>query len=113
MPACRKRSRAIEDSDVIEPKEATLKDVGSIRIFAIDPPREIQKQFVKDFFQKATVGGASHATLNFVHAPCRPCVNGRIHIAERPFVSGKLAVRMHVPLTKQENELFFGEIGVN
>src|SRR2546421_12051265 len=42
MAASRERRRAIEDADVIEAQEPALKDVRAFRIFAIDPPSEIE-----------------------------------------------------------------------
>ncbi len=37
----------------------------------------------------------------------------RIDVAERPFVGRQLAVGMHVPLARHQQELFFGEVGVD
>ena len=36
-----------------------------------------------------------------------------IDVAERPFVRGKLAVGMHVPLARQQHELLFGETRIH
>src|SRR5258708_4306581 len=44
------RRGAVEDSDIIETKKAALENVGAIGIFAIDPPGEVEKQLVKNFF---------------------------------------------------------------
>ena len=40
-------------------------------------------------------------------------MDGRIHVAERPFVGGQLPVRVHVPLARQQQQLLLGEIGVD
>ncbi|MCX5737398.1 MAG: hypothetical protein NTZ61_02685, partial [Proteobacteria bacterium] len=34
-----------------------------------------------------------------------PSMDGRVHIAERPLVGGNLAVRVHVPLAAQQQQL--------
>ena len=113
MPARRERRRAIEYSDVVETEKTALEDVGAIRIFAVDPPSEVEKQFVKDFFKECAVADATDSAFNFVDAPGGPGVNGRIDVAKSPFVGGKLAVRMHVPFAKQKNKLLFREIGID
>src|SRR5438876_4564025 len=107
------RRGAVEDSDVVETKKAALENVGALRIFAIDPPGEVEKQLVKNLFEEGAIADTAHATFNFVNAPGRPGVNGGIYVAESPFVSGKLAVRMHVPFAKEKDELLFGEIGID
>ena len=40
-------------------------------------------------------------------------MNGRVDIAEIPFISGDLSVRFHVPFPGEEVELLFGESGVD
>ena len=44
--------------------------------------------------------------------PASPCVSGRVDIAEGPFVSRNLPIRMHVPFAKKQYELFLGEVGI-
>ena len=86
MPAGGKWGGTIKDSDVVEAEEAALEDVGAVRILAIDPPGEIQKELVKNSFEERAVGDAPDAALDFVNAPGGPGMNGRIHVAESPFV---------------------------
>src|SRR5580692_5990139 len=113
MSTSGERSRAIKNSDIVETEKTTLKNVHPVGVFAIYPPREIEKQLVEDFFEKAAVGHASHAPLDLVNAPGSPRMNGRIHIAKSPFVSRQLPVRMHVPLAEKKNELVLRKIGID
>ena len=43
----------------------------------------------------------------------RPGVHGRVDVAERPLVGGQLAVRVHVPLAAQQDQLRLRELGVD
>src|SRR5262245_6504108 len=40
-------------------------------------------------------------------------MDGRVDVAERPLVGGQLAVRVHVPFAKEQDELALGEFGVD
>ncbi len=51
----RQRLAAIEDADVVEPKESAGKDVLATRVFAIDPPGEIDQQLLKGAGQEHLV----------------------------------------------------------
>ena len=68
---------------------------------------------MKNAFEKLAVTDTASLLFNLVDAPRRPRMHWRIYIAKGPFVSGKLAVRVHVPLTQQEYELLFGKLGIN
>ena len=41
--------------------------------------------------------------VHLINAPGRPGMHRRIHVAERPLVGRKLAVRMHVPFAREES----------
>src|SRR5215470_6633249 len=56
MPARWQWSAAIKNTNVIEPKESAREYVASFRIFAIEPPIEIQIQPLKRPLEKAQVG---------------------------------------------------------
>ena len=43
----------------------------------------------------------------------RPRVHRRVDVAERPLVGGQLAVRVHVPLAAQQDQLVLGELGID
>src|SRR5207237_3593908 len=86
---------AVEYADIVQPKEAALKDVHALSIFAVYPPGEIQHQLMKDTLQEGAIALALTLLVNFVDAPCRPGMNWRIHIAECPFIGWNLAVWMH------------------
>ena len=103
VAARRERRGAIEDADIIQAQETALKNIRAFRIFAIDPPSEVEKQFVKNFFKEGAIADATDAAFNFVNAPGGPGVDGRIYVTEGPFVRGELAVRMHVPFAEKKN----------
>src|SRR5262249_44372060 len=106
-------SAAIKNTDVIKAEEAALEDVAALRILAIHPPGEVEHQFVEDALQEGEIAAvAALFAVDLENAPGRPGVDRRIDVAERPFVSGKLAVRMHVPFAREQEELDLGEFGV-
>src|SRR5215469_7298099 len=112
MSAGGKGCRTVENTDVVEAQEAPLENVGAVRIFAIDPPGEIEQLLVKDSFEKGAVGSAADAPLDFVNAPGGPGMHGRIYVAESPFVGGQLPVGMHIPFAEEKNELLLGEVRI-
>ena len=117
--AGRQRLAAVEHADVVQAEKAALKNVPALRVLAVDPPGEIQQQLVKDAFEKCQVAGivgiflAALFAVHLEHAPRRPGVDRRVHVAERPFVGGQLAVRMHVPFAREQHELVLGKLGVH
>ena len=58
-----RRSAAVrlrsEDADVVEPQETALEDVSPGAILAVDPPGEIEEQFLEAAFQPVLVPLAS------------------------------------------------------
>ena len=96
-----------------------MKNISSLRVLAVHPPGEIQKQFVEDAFEKFQVALvvfvrlAADFPIHLKHAPRRPRVDGRVHVAERPFIGGQLAVRVHEPFAREQIELPLGELRVH
>ena len=82
-------------------------------------PGEVQHQFVEDALEEIEVPVAGIGVcilaraIHLEDAPGRPSVDGRIHIAESPLVGGKLAIGMHIPFPRHEQELRLGEFGVD
>src|SRR5690242_21272322 len=113
MSARGKRGGTVENSDIVEPEETALEDVRAVGVLAIHPPGEVQKQLMKDFFEESAVGDATNAALDFVNTPRGPGMHGRIYVAESPFIRRQLPVGVHVPFAEQENELLFGEVGID
>jgi hypothetical protein len=68
---------------------------------------------VKDPLEKDSIADAATFLLDLVHAPGGPGVHGRVDVPESPFVRGKLAVGVHVPLAAQEHQLLFGELRIH
>ncbi len=50
---------------------------------------------------------------DLVHAVGGPGMHGRIHVAQLPLVGGNLAVRVHVPLAQQQDELVLRELRID
>src|SRR5215469_11043535 len=42
------RSAAVKHTDIVESEESALKHVAALGILAVDPPSEVEQQFVKD-----------------------------------------------------------------
>ncbi len=43
---------AVEDTDVVQSQEAAFKDVIPLGVFAVDPPGEVEHQFLEDALQE-------------------------------------------------------------
>ena len=111
--AGRQRRAAVEDADVVEPEEAAFEDVRALGVLPVHPPGEVQHQFLEYALEEEPVTDATAFLLDLVDTPCGPRVHRRVHVAQRPLVRWKLAVRMHVPLAQEQHELFLGELGVD
>src|SRR5258705_2655466 len=107
------RSAAIENSDIIQTKKASLKDVHPISILAIDPPRKIQKKFLEDALKKNRITNAALLLVDLVNAPGGPGMHGRVHITKRPLICRQLSIRMHVPLAGHQHELFLRKLRID
>src|SRR5262245_1262585 len=60
------RCAAVEDADIVETEEATLKNISALSVFAIHPPGEVEQEFLEDAFQKHSVTFAATLFFNFV-----------------------------------------------
>jgi hypothetical protein len=81
------RFGTVEDADIVETQESALEDVMPLHVLAIDPPGEIEQQFMEHPFQKRQVADAAILfAVGLIHFPGRPGVDRRIHVAEIPFV---------------------------
>ena len=109
----RERRAAVEDANVVEPQEAALEYVHAFRVLAVYPPGEVEHELLENALKERAIAAAVLFLINLVDTPRGPRVDGRIHVTERPFIGRKLSVRMHVPLTEEENELFLREIGID
>ena len=106
------RLRPVEDPDVIEAEEPAGEKIVAVEILPVHPPGEVDQQFLKNAGKEDAISTTARAR-HLVHAPRGPGVHGWIHIVERPLVRGKLAVRVHVPLTEHQRELFLGELRIH
>ena len=108
-----RRARAVEDPDIVEPEKATLEDVATRRVLAVHPPGEIDQELVEDAFEEGEIAAPpAPIAVDLEHAKRRPGVHRRIGVAEFPFVGRQLAVRMHVPFARQQQQLALGKLGI-
>src|SRR5262245_12640913 len=103
---------AIEYPDVIQPQETAGEQVVALEIFAINPPREIHQALIERLFEEHAVAGLPRLVGKLVTARHRPCVAWRSNIPERQLVRRQLPVRMHVPLTAEQQQLVLRELWV-
>ena len=108
--AARQFFAAIHDGDVVEPEEAALEDVQPLAVHFVDPPGEIDQQFVKAALEKIQIAASRRAPLDLIDAPARPCLHRRIQIRELPLVGRNLPVRVLELLEQQQPEIFLGRL---
>src|SRR6185437_14476781 len=107
-------SRTIEQADIVQPKEPALENVQSLRVFAVHPPGEVQQQLLENPLQELDIANTTvQVPIVLIDVECRPCVDRRIDVAERPLIGGKLAVRMHQPDLAQQQQLRLGELRID
>ena len=94
---------AVEHADVVQSEKAALEDVAAAGVLAVHPPGEIQHQLVENALEKGRSPCPFSAAVDLVDAPGGPGMHRRIDVAERPFIGGQLAVRMHVPFARQQH----------
>ena len=103
---------AVEDADVVEPQESAREEVLALRVFAVDPPGEVDQELLEDAREEDAVA-LSAGGRDLVDAPGRPRVDGRVDVSEGPLVSRDLPVGMHIPLAQEEDELLLGELRID
>ena len=104
----------VEHADVVQSEESSLEDVAAVGVLLVDPPGEVQHQLVEHAFEEFQIALAAVClAVDLIDAPRRPAVHGGVDVAERPLVSGNLAVGPHVPFAGQQNELVLGELGID
>ena len=106
------RFGSVKDTNVVEAQKATAEDMFPQQVLAVDPPREVQQQLLKCSRQKQSIPAARRPGI-LVNTPAGPRMNGRIDVAEIPFVSGNLTVGVHVPFTEKQQQLVSGEQTIN
>ena len=56
---------------------------------------------------------AALLAVDLEHAPGGPGVDRRVDVAEGPFVGRQLAVGVHVPFARKQDQLLLGELGID
>jgi hypothetical protein len=102
----------VEDADVVEAEEAAGEKVFPVGILAVDPPGEVEEQFLENTFEETPVARAARGG-NLVDAPRGPGVDRRVDVAEFEFVGRDLAVGMHIPFAQKQRELLLRERGID
>ena len=108
----RQRPRAVEDADVVEAEEAAAEEVVALAVLAVHPPGKVEAHLLEDALQEQPVAPAARPR-HLVDAPGGPGVHRRVHVGERELVGRQLPVGVHVPLAREEHELFLGEGGID
>ena len=104
---------AVEHTDIVESEKAALEDVAPLDVLAVHPPGEVEYQLVEYPLEELQIAlPAALLAVDLEHAPGRPGVHRRVDVAKGPLVGGDLAIRVHVPLARQQDELLLGECGV-
>ena len=85
-----------------KPPSNTLLPLASLRFTH-------QVKFSSSLWRTRSRKSKSRAAVDLEDAQRRPGVHRRVDVAERPLVGGQLAVRVHVPLAAQQDELLLGE----
>src|SRR6516165_8169020 len=99
MPTRRQRRAAIENTDVVEPKETALEKAPAETVLTVNPPPEIRCKLTKDGSQEVEVGLAPQRLLRSIEKNRGPGLDRRINVAEVPLVSRNLPRRMLVDLS--------------
>ena len=114
MAAVRQRCVPVEYADIVEPEKPALEDVSALDVLAVDPPGEIEHQLVEDALEKISVAlAAAVLAVDLVDAPGRPGMHRRVDVAECPFIGRQLAIGVHVPVARQQQQLVLGEARID
>ena len=100
---------AIQRPDVVQTEETALEQVRPGRVLEVHPPGEVHQELVEDLTEEVEVAGA----VDDEHLEGGPRLDGRVDVAEIPFVGGQRPVRMLEPLPAEQEQLILGERGVD
>ncbi len=110
VSARRQLGAAVEHADIVEAEKPALEHVAAFGVLAIDPPGEIEHQLVEHALEEPQIAAAAIViAVDLVHTPRGPGMHRRIDIAKGPLISGHLAVRVHVPLAREQQQLLLGK----
>ena len=93
------KARAVKDADVVQTQKAARKDVVSVLVGAVDPPGEIEQQFVETTLEKGPVAPPGGS----IDAQHGPGMDRRINVAEVELVGWNGTARVHIPLAQHEH----------
>lgn len=82
---------AVEETDIIESQEATFKDIFTVCIFSVYPPRKVKQKLLEDSLKKINILAAIQLSLNLERSEGGPGVYWRVDIAKIPFISLSLS----------------------
>src|SRR5262249_22697053 len=91
-----------------EAEEAAFKDVAAFAVDLVDPPGEVDEQFVETALEELAIAAARALLLHAVDAPDSPGVYRRIQVRKLPPVCGDLSIGMLELLEQQDPELVLG-----
>src|SRR5262245_56451589 len=94
MAAAGQRRRAIEYTDVVETQEAALENIFPEAVLTIDPPGKVGDQLSEGALHELDVSFAAQRLLHSIKKDRGPGVHRRIYVAEVPFISRDLPLRV-------------------
>ena len=95
------------------PRKPPWKALRPLDVLAVDPPGEVSSILWKISSRNARSPRPVSSPFELVHPPRGPGVDRRIDVAEIPLVGRELAVRVHVPLAAEQDELALGPLEVH
>lgn len=86
---------SVEEADIVQPEETTLKHVLAIGVLAVHPPREIQQKFLENTFKEINILTSIEFPLNLESSEGCPGMDRRVDITKVPFVAVSLLLVAH------------------
>src|SRR5215831_4829029 len=113
ITAGRQRRTAIEDTDIVQAEETPFKCVFARPILAVQPPCEIQQQFLKTSLKPYDVPLASLRSFQTIGENGGPRMDWWVDIAEIPLIGRNLAVWMQIVFYQHQIVLSLGKVWVD
>src|SRR6516165_680042 len=110
VTSARQRCVAVEYADIVESQKSALENIPALDVLAVHPPGEVEHQLMEDTLEKVPVTFAAMVLpVDFIDAPRRPSMHRRIDVTKCPFVGGKLAIGVHIPVARKQQQLVLGK----
>ena len=111
--ACRKGLVAVEDADVVHTEKPAAEHTAVVDILLVEPPHDAQGQRAVRLGEEGMVADTGLHPIQLIDLPCRPRVQGRVGVAEGPFVGRDLSVRVLGGGLQEDQDLLLGQVGID